>query len=94
MAKRKRLAAKRKPHGKISSMPRGYFNSISFAVRSGYSFCRESFSFALRFFFSSEHNYFTVTVVGHCALGLGLGLGLVGELIWDPGRVGVGTWEG
>ena len=32
-----------------------------------------------------------MTVVGHQRLGLGLGLW---GLIWDPGRVGVGTQEG
>ena len=52
VAKRKRLKAKRKPHskkrktrGKISSIPRGHFNS--------YFFCREVvvILFAVRFFF-------------------------------------------
>ena len=64
--KRKRLKAKRKPHdkkkktcGKISSIPRGHFNS--------YFFYREVmviFS-AVRFSFSCEVNSFAVTVVGH-----------------------------
>ena len=62
-AKRKRLKAKRKPHGKISSIPRGHFNSyfsccavvviLFFSVRLfflpwGYSFCPEVFLFAVR----------------------------------------------
>ena len=72
-AKRKRLKAKRNPHGKkkkthgkISSIPRGHFNSYFFCcevvvilsavrlffLRWGFSFCREVNSFA-------------VTVVGH-----------------------------
>ena len=72
-AKRKRLKAKRKPHGKkkktqskISSIPRGHFNS--------YFFCRKVvvilsavrlFFLPWYFSFCSEVNSFAVTVVGH-----------------------------
>ena len=59
MAKRKRLKAKRKSHGKIYSIPRGHFNS--------YFFYREVvvILFAVRLLFLAEVNYFAMTVVGH-----------------------------
>ena len=71
--KEKRLKAKRKPHGKkkktrgkISSIPRGQFNSYFFCLEvMVILFAMRLFFLPLGFSFCCDVNSFAVTVVGH-----------------------------